>query len=159
MNFAGMTGSAATTDTPSPRFWLLWPGVLLMICVSFAELALQYKIFVYVTKAIWRGSCSALHSGMTKMGKSSPFLERQGHHEQEQLVEDSAEEHELVKWWMWFPLLIIVIVLSCVVMGVQFQMPVGMSLLSIFLAFFFSFLAVQCKLTRAASQRAGGTTR
>lgn len=28
--------------------------------------------------------------------------------------------------------------------GVQYDMPVGMSLLSIFLAFFFSFLAVQC---------------
>lgn len=45
---------------------------------------------------------------------------------------------------MWFPLLILVIILSCVVMAVQFDMPVGMSLLSIFLAFFFSFLAVQC---------------
>lgn len=44
MNFASMTGTAATPDTPSPRFWLLWPGVLLMICVSFAELALQYKV-------------------------------------------------------------------------------------------------------------------
>lgn len=33
---------------------------------------------------------------------------------------------------------------GCVVLGVQYQMPVGMSLLSIFMAFFFSFLAIQC---------------
>lgn len=97
VNFAGMTGSAATTDTPSPRFWLLWPGVLLMICVSFAELALQYKIFVYVSKGIWRGSCAFMNDMMVKMGKpSSPYLERQGQHEQSAIVEDSAEESQLV---------------------------------------------------------------
>jgi len=145
INFGGMTGPAASTDTPSPRFWLLWPGVLLMVAVSFAELALQYKVFVYVSKAVWRGSCAAINDAMIKLRKKgSPFLEKQGHQNQESLVEDSAAEHELVKWWMWFPLLIIVIILSCVVLGVSFDMPVGMSLLSVFLAFFFSFLAVQC---------------
>ena len=45
---------------------------------------------------------------------------------------------------MWAPLLIIVIICACVVLGVQFDMPVGMSLLSVFLAFFFSLLAIQC---------------
>lgn len=118
INFAGMTGSAATTDTPSPRFWLLWPGVLMMVCVSFAELALQYKIFVFVSKSIWRACCSYTNALMVKTGKqSSPYLERQGQHQQEDIVEDSASEHELVKWWMWFPLLILVIIMSCVVMG------------------------------------------
>lgn len=103
VNFGGMTGSAATTDTPSPRFWLLWPGVLLMVCVSFAELALQYKIFVYVSKGIWRGSCAAINNGMVKMGKkSSPYLEKQGHHEQSAIVEDSAADSELVSHRLWF---------------------------------------------------------
>ena len=50
----------------------------------------------------------------------------------------------LLTRWYWAPLLIIVIIMTCVVMGVQYDMPVGMSLLSIFLAFFFSLLAVQC---------------
>jgi uncharacterized oligopeptide transporter (OPT) family protein len=45
---------------------------------------------------------------------------------------------------MWLPGLLITIVCMCVVMGVQYEMPLGMSLLSIFLAFFFSFLAIQC---------------
>lgn len=113
-----MTGDAATTDTPSPRFWLLWPGVLLMICVSFAELALQYKIFVYVTKAIWRGCCHGTNAMMMKMGKpSNAFLAKHGEQSTEEIVEDSAEDHQLVKWWMWLPLLIFVIIMSCVVMG------------------------------------------
>lgn len=50
----------------------------------------------------------------------------------------------MVKAYYWAPLLILMVVLICVVMGVQFDMPVGMSLLSVFLAFIFSFLAIQC---------------
>jgi uncharacterized oligopeptide transporter (OPT) family protein len=65
-------------------------------------------------------------------------------HEQAEMVEDPAAEHEQVKMWMWAPGLLAVIICICVVLGVQYEMPVGMSLLSVFLAFFFSFLAIQC---------------
>jgi len=50
----------------------------------------------------------------------------------------------MVKFWWWAPLLVLMIILICVVMGVQFDMPVGVSLLAVLLAFIFSFLAVQC---------------
>ena len=46
--------------------------------------------------------------------------------------------------WMWLPGLVLSIICICVVLGVEFDMPVGMSLLSVFLAFFFSFIAIQC---------------
>lgn len=144
VSFASLNSHASTKDTPSPRFWLLWPGVLLMIVVSFVELGLQYKVFFFVTKAVYRGSCAGMAAVMRKMGKPNPKLEAKGAQRQDDLVKDFAREDELVKWWMWLPLLIFVIIMTCVVMGVQFDMPVGMSLLSIFLAFFFSFLAVQC---------------
>lgn len=36
------------------------------------------------------------------------------------------------------------VIMFCVVLNVQFDLPVGMSILSLFLSFFFSFLAVQC---------------
>lgn len=45
---------------------------------------------------------------------------------------------------MWMPGLVLCIITICIVLGVEFDMPVGMSLLSVFLAFFFSFLAIQC---------------
>ncbi|KAK5691959.1 hypothetical protein LTR97_011130 [Elasticomyces elasticus] len=144
MNFAGMTGSSATKDTPSPRFWLLWPGVLLMIVVSFTELGLQYKVFYYVGKALWRATCDGLNACMRLVGKDSAFLTRQGAVDEQHLVEDPASKQEQVKIWMWMPLLILSIIAMCVVLGVQYDMPVGMSLLSVFLAFFFSILAVQC---------------
>ncbi|PIA97430.1 hypothetical protein CB0940_05809 [Cercospora beticola] len=145
VSFASLGTAASTKDTPSPRFWLLWPGVLLMIVVSFVELGLQYKVFYHVSKAIYRGTCSGINNARIALGRgSSASLERKGAQKQDDLVKDFAEDSELVKWWMWLPALIIVIILTCVVTGVQFDMPVGMSLLSIFLAFFFSLLAVQC---------------
>jgi len=100
-----MSGSSASRETPSPRYWLLWPGVLLMIVVSFTELALQWRVFVYVSKAVWRGCCSSLNAAMRAAGKPSAYLEKQGHQKEETLVEDPAADHELVKVWMWLPLL------------------------------------------------------
>ena len=56
---------------------------------------------------------------------------------------DTASEKETVKLWMWLPGLIGVLVLTCIVMGSSFGMPVRETLLALFLAFFFSFLAIQ----------------
>lgn len=56
---------------------------------------------------------------------------------------DPALRHEQVAMWMWLPGLIVVLVMACVVMKRQFDMPVGEILLALFLAFFFSFLAIQ----------------
>jgi len=145
VSFASLGSHASSKDTPSPRFWLLWPGVLLMIAVSFTELFLQYRVFYFAGKAIFRGTCSGINA-MLKAAKrkESPWLAKQGEQESDDLVVDPAAEDEQVKWWMWAPALVVVLICACVVLGVQYDMPVGMSLLSVFLAFFFSFLAVQC---------------
>lgn len=143
-NFFSLNSHAVTTTTPSPRYWMLWPGVLLMIVVSFTELFLQYKVFYFVSKAVYRGSCAGLNAMLRKAGKESAYLEKRGRMKEDDLVEDFASAKEQVPVWMWLPLLVAVIIATCVVLGVQYEMPVGMSLLSIFLSFFFSFLAVQC---------------
>ncbi|MCJ1257873.1 hypothetical protein MMC24_005701 [Lignoscripta atroalba] len=129
---------------PSPRYWLLWPGVLCMIVVSFTELFCQWKIIWFAGRSIARAASAGLNSAMKAAGKNSPFLERASHMERKNLVQDSATDDEQVKWWMWFPGLVAVIILTCVVLGLQYQMPVGMAILSIFLGFVFSFLAIQC---------------
>lgn len=45
---------------------------------------------------------------------------------------------------MWMPGMIAVVILACVVMAELYEMPVGESILCLFLAFFFSFMAIQC---------------
>lgn len=76
MSFWSLADDSVTKDHYSPRFWLLWPGVLLMIAVSFTELVLQYKVFVYVTKAVWRGINGYVASISRKTGRSASNYER-----------------------------------------------------------------------------------
>ncbi|KAF2202187.1 oligopeptide transporter [Delitschia confertaspora ATCC 74209] len=144
ISFASLGKAASSKDHPSPRYWMLWPGVLLMIAVSFTELALQWRIIWFAFKAVYRAICAAIYNVGLKMKTELTFFKQSGDRADDDMVQDSAEDHHLVKMWMWMPGLILSIICTCVVMGVEFDMPVGMSLLSVFLAFFFSFLAIQC---------------
>ncbi|KAL0261827.1 hypothetical protein SLS55_003259 [Diplodia seriata] len=144
VSFASLGLAASNKDTPSPRYWMLWPGVLCMIAVSFTELALQWRVFVYGFRAIYRGCCGAMYAIGRAAGKELGYFEARSKQELKDVVEDPALPSERVKTWMWLPGLIITVITSCVVMGVEFDMPVGMSVLSVFLAFFFSLLAIQC---------------
>jgi OPT oligopeptide transporter protein len=144
VSFYSFGGHFSSKNTPSPRYWLLWPGVLAMIAISFTELLLQWRVIVYAGKAIGRASGAAIVDLAKIAGRDMPGLRRRTAQNQHDMIEDPAAESEQVKMWMYLPGLVVVIILMCVVLGVQYQMPVGMSLLSVFLAFFFSFLAIQC---------------
>ena len=144
VNFASLSASFANKETPSPRYWMLWPGVLCMIVVSFTELLLQYKVIGMAFNAVGKALAAATADGLEKFGKSIPFLRKYGNSKQADPVEDPALPNDLVKMWMWMPGLILSIITICVVAGVEFELPVSMSVLSVFLAFFFSFLAIQC---------------
>ncbi|KZF20443.1 OPT superfamily oligopeptide transporter [Xylona heveae TC161] len=131
-------------NNPSPRYWLLWPGVLTMIVVSFTELFCQYKVLYYTGISLWRAVAMSLNATFQAMKKDVPWIRKQASIEEKHTVQDFATEDELVKWWMWAPGLLVVIICTCVVLGLQYNMPVGMSLLAVFLGFIFSFLAIQC---------------
>jgi uncharacterized oligopeptide transporter (OPT) family protein len=143
-NFGSLSLAACNKDWPSPRYWMLWPGVLLMIAVSFTELVLQYKVIYFGFKALYRGIAAGLYAVGQKFGRDLVWAKRAGAQADEDLVEDSAAPEDQVKMWMWAPGLLLSIICICVVLGVQHDMPVGMSILAVFLAFFFSFVAVQC---------------
>jgi OPT family oligopeptide transporter len=142
VSFASMSESSANKETPSPRYWLVWPGVLMMIAVSFTELFMQWRILAFAGKAVFRGISNGIYTLSKAAGNELSGLK----HEQaeEDTVEDPAAPEDLVKMWMWMPGLLLSIIMICVVLGVEFGMPVGESLLAVFLAFFFSFLAIQC---------------
>jgi hypothetical protein len=56
---------------------------------------------------------------------------------------DSCPDHEQVSLWMWLPGLLATLVMACIVLRFRFSMPLPEILLAMFLAFFFSFLAIQ----------------
>ena len=111
VSFASLSSKFSSKDHPSPRYWLLWPGVLLMIVVSFTELALQYKVIYFMGRAVVRGSAQGINAALKTMGKSSKTLEKRAQMgDDDDLIKDTAEDHQLVKAWMWAPLLILSII-------------------------------------------------
>lgn len=99
--FYSFTGTSATKEAPSPRYWLLWPGVLAMIAISFTELLLQWKIIWFAFQAVGRGVGKGLVDMAKLAGKDLAWLRGKTEQEQADLVEDPASEDEQVKMWMW----------------------------------------------------------
>ncbi|KAI9663058.1 MAG: hypothetical protein M1821_008106 [Bathelium mastoideum] len=142
-SYTSLASDFTTPDHPSPRYWLLWPGVSCMIAVSMTDLLCQWRIFWLTSKALYNGFTGWYHA-VRALSRGKGYVKvdisQKG---KGSIVLDSATEDELVKLWMWLPGLIIVLILTCVVMHGQFGMPIQETLLALFLAFFFSFLAIQ----------------
>jgi hypothetical protein len=115
-----------------------------MIAVSMTDLLLQWRIFWLSGKVLYTAVADAYRTLLysSRGGKYSPAKNSMKENEDD-YIEDSASEEETVKMWMWLPGLLLVLFLTCVVMNRQFDMPVKETILALFLAFFFSFLAIQ----------------
>ncbi|KAI0103793.1 OPT oligopeptide transporter protein-domain-containing protein [Nemania sp. FL0031] len=133
-------------ETPSPRYWLLWPGVLIMVATSIAELLVQYKVLGHAGKAAWKAMSSGINDLSIKVrGKPSPFFERQANKygDDDNMVADSARPEDQVPMWQWSLGLIVSIVIAIIVFHYQWGMNPGLTILACLLGFLFSFLAIQ----------------
>ncbi|KAK4187920.1 putative transporter [Podospora australis] len=133
------------TRPPSPRYWLLWPGVMIMVCSSMAELLVQYKVIWSGFKTVWNQACGGINSTLVKRGKTSPFFAKHGAPmvREENMVEDPFPYEQQVKNWMWMLGLLVTLVVAMIVFHFQWEMHPGLTILAIILAFLFSFLAIQ----------------
>ncbi|KAF4547607.1 OPT oligopeptide transporter-like protein 2 [Elsinoe fawcettii] len=146
VTFYSMSTKTITSATPSPRYWLLWPGVMIMVCASLAEFFVQYKVIWRGLVSAWRGIAGSLASAAAKRGKSSAFLEKhsQAAHSTGNEVKDFALPKDQVRTWEWALGTVVTLVVTCIIGAVQFDMNVGMSILACILAFMFAFLCIQC---------------
>ncbi|OTA93878.1 hypothetical protein M434DRAFT_284274 [Hypoxylon sp. CO27-5] len=147
MSYSSLSPEFTSPDHPSPRYWLLWPGIACMIAVSFTELACQWRVFLLSGKVLWRGMSRAWARLMKSRRYEVISTDKYDLDDEDEgpttRVADPAPRHEQVETWMWLPGLIAVLFITCIVMKVEFNMPVFEVLLALFLAFFFSFLAIQ----------------
>ncbi|GKT59571.1 oligopeptide transporter [Colletotrichum tofieldiae] len=156
---------------PSPRYWLLWPGVMVMVCSSMGELLVHWKIIYFGFKAGWKSVCLSIHETAIKRNKRIEFFAKYAEAEEKMdadHVEDPATPEQQVKTWIWVVGLFASIILACIVMGLQWQVNVGVTILALVLAFLFSFLAIQIgavtdqtpltAAAKAAQLVIGGTT-
>ncbi|KAH8087157.1 oligopeptide transporter [Cristinia sonorae] len=112
---------------PSPRYWLLWPGVLIMLLYSFADMFM-----------------SALPSIMKLRGASFKISGNPLHWFKEEVTEDDDTPLEdRVPFLWWFPGLIASVVMCVAILATLFHMNVGTAILSLILGFAFSFIGVQ----------------
>ncbi|KAL5326356.1 hypothetical protein ACEPPN_004040 [Leptodophora sp. 'Broadleaf-Isolate-01'] len=128
--------------TPSPRYWLLWPAVMIMVCASVAELLIQYKIIYIAFKSLFQQSKTGINAVAQKHGKRV-FADHNRIEHHTDIVTDPALPKDQVKDWMWILGLLVTIVMAMVIYSVQWQMNPGLTILACILGFFFSFLCVQ----------------
>lgn len=122
----------AERPLPSPRYWLLWPGVLLMLVYSFVEIGMSSR------HSFWNSIKSSRELG--------PAFKRIFVKDSNYVPEDDIDPAPLqdrVKTWWWVTGTFISIVVSCALMGTQFDVGVGETILALLLGFVFSFIGVQ----------------
>ncbi|CCC06054.1 unnamed protein product [Sordaria macrospora k-hell] len=131
--------------TPSPRYWLLWPGVMVMVCSSMAELFIQYKVIWFGLKSSWQQTCVSINDSLVAKGKNNGFFAKQAAKvvRTGQEVEDPAKANEQVKHWHWIVGLVVTVVVAMIIFHFQWDMHPGLTILAAILAFLFSFLAIQ----------------
>lgn len=113
-----------------------------MVAVSIAELACQYRLFKYAAVAAKEGLANALCSTLNLVGYSPVWLQRHCDSYHPDGEDTGSSEHHQIKGWMWTFGLLTSIIVTCISCGVQWSMPVGMTIVSIILAAVFTFLAV-----------------
>lgn len=121
---------------PSPRYWNLWVGVFVMLCASFAEIGCNGPI-------LYRGMRRALFESLEKVPATRAYAERNISNNGEDEIADPSPADQLVPAWMWSSGVLIAIFFSCLVLGLLFHVNVGITILSVILAFAFAFIAAQ----------------
>ncbi|KAI0392605.1 OPT oligopeptide transporter protein-domain-containing protein [Xylariaceae sp. FL0594] len=133
-------------ETPSPRYWLLWPGVLIMVATSIAELLVQYKVLAHAGRAVWKSMATGMNTVVVKVkGSPSPWLEAQSnkYEDDPNMVADPAKPEDQVPMWVWMLGLVVSIVIGIIIFNYQWGVSPGLTILACLLGFLFSFLAIQ----------------
>ncbi|POR31165.1 Oligopeptide transporter [Tolypocladium paradoxum] len=144
MNFNSLSGLNKPGYVPSPRYWMLWPGVLVLIVYSLVEFVLHFRIIYDGAKLAFRGMAVTINNGLQARGKSSPFFEKHAAKADDEtsLLQDFATKDQQVPTWVWISGAAAVMVVSCLVCHFQFNINAGLAILACILGFVFAFLSI-----------------
>ncbi|KAG6899675.1 hypothetical protein C0993_008029, partial [Termitomyces sp. T159_Od127] len=111
---------------PSPRYWLLWPGVMVMLLYSFSDIIL---------------TTLPLMTSLSKdtLNPVSWFRRKELNPEDE---DQTPMEDRIPSTW-WTVGLLLSTIMCCAILATIFNMNVGEALLALILGFLFSFIGVQ----------------
>ncbi|KAI9011102.1 OPT oligopeptide transporter protein-domain-containing protein, partial [Gaertneriomyces semiglobifer] len=127
----GPPGAVDAAKFPSARYWFMWPGIMVMVCASFAELFYN-----------WRGIWDGLKGGAQEIiGKFTGAKRDMSDVDEDD--SDPAPADQQVKPLYWVGGLLISSVTTVLVLSLVFKVHVGEAILSIILAFLFGFIGIQ----------------
>jgi hypothetical protein len=75
-------------NKPSPRYWLVWPGTMLLLAGSFAEVFANYR-------AIGNSFAQLFAPLFHRLRRREIKINEEG------LIPEPCTPAELVSWWMW----------------------------------------------------------
>lgn len=122
-------------DKPSPRYWNLWIGIMIMLCASFTEVIMNGPI-------LYRGMKRAFFETAQRLPQTRSFASKHLTSEDRE-IEDPSPKSEQVPTWMWTAGLLASIAVSMIVLSLQYHVSPGLTILAVILAFIFSFIAAQ----------------
>lgn len=130
---------SAFLENPSPRYWILWPAVFMMLSTSLATIALESKSLGWVV----------VHMFKDVKGKFTLNRDNGGplHTNERPLapgeMADSVPEEYHVRWWEWSTLALVSFVFSLIAMHFVFSITPEMGLLHLVLGFLWAVVVVQ----------------
>ncbi|KAG8889581.1 hypothetical protein FRB98_003643 [Tulasnella sp. 332] len=136
MNYMSMT-SSDPIHRPSPRYWMLWPGVTVMLVYSFTEVAWSAPMLFPSIKT----RISALLGRPLYVHATSP------HDREDEAEEDPASPEDQIPTWQWTFGLLLSSLGTLVVGKYAFDMDYLVGVVALLLAFVFSFVGVQASGT------------
>ncbi|KAI0124030.1 OPT oligopeptide transporter protein-domain-containing protein [Xylariales sp. AK1849] len=145
VTFASMTGVGEPGYVPSPRYWFLWPGVMVLVCYSLAELLVHWRIFWAGLQYAWENT-KGVELMKNKGGRSRRYWQNQSprpHMFNENVFhEDFAKDEDQVPKWIWAGGALAMVVVACIISEVQFNVNAGLAILASIFGIFFAFLGI-----------------
>ncbi|KAK6840478.1 metal-nicotianamine transporter YSL5 [Apiospora arundinis] len=114
----------------SPRYWLLWPGVMVMVTNSMIEMSLQYKILWGGIMSLWsrlRGFWRA--SPLGQGTETDPLQHPRSDFREDRLARPDSSDRE-VPVWLWASGLLLSVAFGILVLGLNQDMSPGLVLLA-----------------------------
>lgn len=130
VTFLSLTGMDQPGNIPSPRYWLLWPGVMIMICYSFAEMLSHWKVIWIGMLYIWTNVKTVGRELQVSSEKTSGPLRGQITISSVPSAEEEQgypEPEKQTSTWIWSTGCLLILTISCVIFEVQFGISWGKS--------------------------------
>ncbi|KAM5349266.1 hypothetical protein ACJ41O_005773 [Fusarium nematophilum] len=122
--------------TPSPRYWVLWPAIFMMLATSLTSILYEARGFARLAKL---GGRQLRRRFAGRREEDSSLMDRD---DDDGIPDPIAKEHR-VRWWEWTSISIASLVFSLVALKYLFGIPPALNLLNLVLGFFWSFVVIQ----------------